>query len=153
MPESHVLFLRSVNWTGNCMCTVYIYIYIYFFFFCPQLLVRLIFQCRQALCVSISKNTVHYRPHYHILGKSRPMRTLPSSLCLILSLSLSLSRMHKVTFLYITLFWWSLKGTHRLINLRLSHCSHLDYFNDVFTYFSGPADINYITAIKEWASS
>jgi len=23
----------------------------------------------------------------------------------------------------------------------------LDYFNDVFTYFSGPADINYITAI------
>jgi len=22
----------------------------------------------------------------------------------------------------------------------LSHCSHLDYFNNVFTNFSGPAD-------------
>jgi len=28
----------------------------------------------------------------------------------------------------------------------LSHCSDLDYFNDVFNNFSGPADVNYLAA-------
>jgi len=29
------------------------------------------------------------------------------------------------------------KYSRHLINLWLSHCSHLDYFNNVFTNFSG----------------
>jgi len=33
-----------------------------------------------------------------------------------------------------------------LVNLRLSHCSHLDYFNIVFTNFSGPASFNPLEA-------
>jgi len=36
------------------------------------------------------------------------------------------------------LFVFALKKYSRhLINLGLSHCSHLDYFNDVFNNFSG----------------
>jgi len=27
------------------------------------------------------------------------------------------------------------KDSRRLINLRLSHCSHLDYFDNVFNFF------------------
>ena len=38
------------------------------------------------------------------------------------------------------------KYSRRLINLRLSHGSHLDYFNDVFTNFSGPASFDPIEA-------
>ena len=34
------------------------------------------------------------------------------------------------------------KYSRRFINLRLSHCSHLDYINDVFNTFSGPASYN-----------
>jgi len=29
------------------------------------------------------------------------------------------------------------KYSRRLVNLWLSHCSHLDYFNNVFMYFLG----------------
>lgn len=43
--ESH--FLTSVNWAGNCI-----------FLFCPLLLACLIFQCCQALFVSISKKCI-----------------------------------------------------------------------------------------------
>jgi len=39
------------------------------------------------------------------------------------------------------LFFAHKKFSRRLINLRLSHCSHLDYFNDVFNNFSRPASI------------
>jgi len=34
------------------------------------------------------------------------------------------------------------KCSCHLINLRLSHWSHLDYFNDVFINFSRPASFN-----------
>ena len=40
------------------------------------------------------------------------------------------------------------KYSCRLINLRLSHYSHLDYFNDVFTNFSGMADIDFLAAYE-----
>jgi len=30
-----------------------------------------------------------------------------------------------------------------------SHCSQMDYFNDVFTNFSGPAESNYPEAYEE----
>jgi len=33
-----------------------------------------------------------------------------------------------------------------LIKLRSSNCSHLDYFNNVLTNFSGPASFNNIEA-------
>jgi len=37
------------------------------------------------------------------------------------------------------------KYSHHLINIRLSHC-HLDYFNNIFTNFSGPSSFNNIEA-------
>ena len=39
--------------------------------------------------------------------------------------------------------------SRRFINLRLSHCSHLDYINDVFNNFSGPASYNVLEAYGE----
>jgi len=36
----------------------------------------------------------------------------------------------------------------RLINLRLSHSSDLDYFNDVFNNFSGPASFDTLEAYE-----
>jgi len=44
------------------------------------------------------------------------------------------------------------KYSRRLMNLRLSHCSHLDYFNDVFNNFSGPTSFNHLP-MEEWSSS
>ena len=38
------------------------------------------------------------------------------------------------------------KYSRRLIYLGLSHCSHLDYINDVFNTFSGPASYNALEA-------
>ena len=38
------------------------------------------------------------------------------------------------------------KYSRRLINLRLSHCSHLDYFNDVFNKFSRGTSFNPLEA-------
>ena len=38
------------------------------------------------------------------------------------------------------------KYSRRLIYLRLSHWSHLDYINDVFNTFSGPASYNVLEA-------
>ena len=38
------------------------------------------------------------------------------------------------------------KYSRRLINLRLSHWSHLDYINDVFNNFSGPASFSPLEA-------
>ena len=38
------------------------------------------------------------------------------------------------------------KYSRRLINLRSSHCSQLDYINDVFNAFSGPASYNALEA-------
>ena len=43
---------------------------------------------------------------------------------------------------YSSYFFGHKKYSRHLINLRLSHCSHLDYFNDVFTNFSGIADVS-----------
>jgi len=49
------------------------------------------------------------------------------------------------------------KCSCRLIKLRLSHCSHLDYFNNVFNNFSRPASFNSSrnlwTSMEEWSSS
>ena len=36
--------------------------------------------------------------------------------------------------------------SRRLLNLRLSHCSHLDYINDLFNNFSGPASLGHLAA-------
>jgi len=49
------------------------------------------------------------------------------------------------------------KYSRRLINLRLSHWSHLEYFNDVFNDFSRPASFNSSRSLwnsmQEWSSS
>ena len=41
------------------------------------------------------------------------------------------------------------KYSCRFKKLMLSHCSHLDYFNNVFTNFSGPASFDPIEAYEE----
>jgi len=45
-------------------------------------------------------------------------------------------------------------GTYKVLN---STCSHLDYFNNVFNKFSGPASFNFPrslwTIMQEWSSS
>ena len=38
------------------------------------------------------------------------------------------------------------KYSRRLIYLTLSHCSHLDYINDLFNNFSGPASLGHLAA-------
>ena len=38
------------------------------------------------------------------------------------------------------------KYSRRLIYLRLSHWSHMDYINDLFNNFSGPASFGHIAA-------
>jgi len=49
------------------------------------------------------------------------------------------------------------KYSRRLIKLRLSPWSHLDYFNDVFNNFSRTASFNSSrslwTSMQEWSSS
>ena len=48
--------------------------------------------------------------------------------------------------LFLLLFFAHKKYSRRFINLRLSHCSHLDYINDVFNTFSGPESYNALEA-------
>jgi len=40
----------------------------------------------------------------------------------------------------VLVFFAHKKYSRHLINIRLSHCNHLDYFNDIFTNFLGRQD-------------
>jgi len=58
--------------------------------------------------------------------------------------------LNKVVIFFYLIFFAYKKYSFRLINLRLSHYSHLDYFTHIFNNFSGPASFNPLEAI--WRS-